>query len=87
MGRGQGHTENTVMRRIPVALGTSVIFRDQRGHKMEVRIVSPLEADLSHGLLSSDSPVARALLGHVAGESTFCSTPSGLRELAILAVR
>jgi transcription elongation factor GreA len=46
-------------------------------------IVGPTEADRAAGKLSSESPVARALLGHAAGETVEVSTPRGVRRLKI----
>ncbi len=46
-------------------------------------IVGPTEADRANGKLSSESPVARALLGRAAGETVEVSTPRGVRRLKI----
>src|ERR1700733_8115165 len=40
-------------------------------------IVAPTQADRANGKLSSESPVARALLGRVAGETVEVLTPRG----------
>ena len=46
-------------------------------------IVGPTEADRASGKLSSESPVARALLGRAAGETVEVPTPRGVRRLKI----
>jgi transcription elongation factor GreA len=47
-------------------------------------IVGPTEADRAQGKLSSESPVARALLGRPAGETVQVPTPRGVRRLTIV---
>jgi transcription elongation factor GreA len=46
-------------------------------------IVGPTEADLAQGKLSSESPVAKALVGHEPGDSVEVRTPRGTRKLRI----
>jgi transcription elongation factor GreA len=46
-------------------------------------IVGVTEADRAQGKLSAESPVARALLGHAAGETVEVPTPRGVRRLKI----
>ena len=46
-------------------------------------IVGPTEADLTQGKLSSESPVAKALVGHEPGDSVEVRTPRGARKLRI----
>ena len=46
-------------------------------------IVGPTEADLTQGKLSSESPVAKALVGHEPGDSVEVRTPRGTRKLRI----
>ena len=47
------------------------------------RIVGATEADLSQGLLSAQSPVAKALIGRAPGELVEVPTPKGARRLRI----
>jgi transcription elongation factor GreA len=51
------------------------------------RIVGEDEADIKAGLVSINSPVARALIGKVAGDSVSVQVPSGIVEYEILAVK
>ena len=69
-----------------ICVGTSVEFSDQKGKHTKVKIVQPFEANPADGRLSAESPVAKALLGHKAGDRASCRTPSGVRELDILTV-
>jgi transcription elongation factor GreA len=70
-----------------VALGSKVSFRDAASEKVtEATLVHPLEASLPDGKLSSESPVARALLGHKKGETVAVETPNGSKKLEILEV-
>lgn len=51
------------------------------------RIVGEDEADIKAGLVSINSPVARALIGKQAGDAVSIQVPSGIVEYEILAVR
>jgi transcription elongation factor GreA len=46
-------------------------------------VVGATEADRANGKLSAESPVAKALLGHSAGETVEVPTPKGVRRLKI----
>jgi transcription elongation factor GreA len=46
-------------------------------------IVRPSEADVENGKLSAESPVAKALLGRVAGETVVVQTPRGPRRYTV----
>ena len=45
-----------------------------------------LEAKPSAGLISNESPVGKALLGHKVGDVVIVSTPGGVKELTILTI-
>ena len=53
---------------------------DEEGLTHNYRIVGPDEFDLSQGLLSCDSPLGRALLGKIAGDTVYLKTPEGETE-------
>lgn len=60
--------EVTVVDRIPddrekIFFGARVTLEDDDGNTLTYRIVGPDEFDVKQGLISMDSPVARALLG------------------------
>jgi transcription elongation factor GreA len=50
------------------------------------RIVARHEADAFQRRISEDTPLARALLGHCAGERVRVDGPAGRRPVTILAV-
>jgi len=60
-----------------VQFGATVSLSAEDGHKVRYQIVGEPEADLSKGLLSVSSPVARALLGKRAGDEAIVKSPKG----------
>ncbi len=69
------------------AFGTWVTVLDGAGARQTWRIVGPDEADPRRGLVSVQSPVARALLGRAEGDVVEVDRPGGRAELTLLAVR
>jgi transcription elongation factor GreA len=57
------------------------------GDSVTYQIVGDDEADIKHGKISLNSPVARALIGKYAGDVAEVQTPGGKREYEILDVR
>ncbi len=51
------------------------------------KIVGDLEADIKQQLISISSPIARALIGKIEGDSIEIQAPGGTREYEITAVR
>ena len=47
---------------------TVVVFNEKLGREMTLRVVTTLRQNVSKGLISKESPVGKALLGHRAGE-------------------
>ena len=45
-----------------------ILFNEKLGREQEVPIVTSLRQDPLHGLVSKESPIARALMGHRAGD-------------------
>jgi transcription elongation factor GreB len=70
-----------------VAFGRWVTVEDEGGTRTTWRIVGPDEAEPRRGLISVDSPVARALLGREAGEVVSVERPGGAKELSVVDVR
>jgi transcription elongation factor GreA len=63
-----------------VAFGVPVTVTDvEAGRKQTFTIVGPTEADPAKGRISSESPVAQALLGSGPGETVEVETPGGQR--------
>ena len=71
-----------------VVFGATVELEDaDSGAAVTYQIVGDDEADLKHGKISLNSPVARALIGKYAGDVAEVHTPGGKREYEILDVR
>ena len=60
---------------------------EETDEKASYQIVGPEEAEIQNGLLSIQSPLAKAILGKEAGDSVEVTTPRGLRYFEILEVR
>ncbi|MFZ4499370.1 MAG: transcription elongation factor GreA [Burkholderiales bacterium] len=68
--------------------GATVELEDMdSGATVTYQIVGDDEADLKVGKISISSPIARALIGKVAGENAEVQAPGGVREYEILDVR
>src|SRR3954453_513371 len=65
-----------------VVFGMTVqVVDEESGREASYTIVGPTEADLGAGKLSSESPVAQALMGAAPGDVVQVSTPRGARRL------
>jgi transcription elongation factor GreA len=62
---------------------TAEVLDEESGRVHTWTIVGPTEADLAQGKLSSQSPVATALLGRRTGESVEVQTPRGGRRYSV----
>jgi len=56
------------------------------GDEVRYQIVGPEEANLDEGRISVASPLARALLGHLAGDEVKITLPAGERHYEILEI-
>ena len=71
-----------------VMFGAKVRLVDEEtDEKASYQIVGPEEAEIQNGLLSIQSPLAKAILGKEAGDSVEVTTPRGMRYFEILEVR
>jgi transcription elongation factor GreA len=71
-----------------VMFGARVRLVDEEtDEKASYQIVGPEEAEIQNGLLSIQSPLAKAILGKEAGDSVEVTTPRGMRYFEILEVR
>ena len=71
-----------------VVFGCTVDLEDiESGDAMTYQIVGDDEADTKAGMISVNSPIARALIGKEDGDEVEVQVPGGLRELEIVAVR
>lgn len=57
------------------------------GGDLSYQIVGDDEADIRRGLISINSPIARALIGKSPGDEVEVATPGGVRSFEVLAVR
>ena len=71
-----------------VVFGATVDLVDEdTGEELTYRIVGQDEADIKAGLLSINSPIARALVGKREGDVVVVEIPAGSRSLEIVKVR
>ena len=57
------------------------------GPEVRYQIVGDDEADIRQGLVSVNSPIARALIGRAPGDKVEVAAPGGARSFEVLAVR
>ncbi len=70
-----------------VLFSTTVDLVDANtGEELRYQIVGEDEADLKKGLISINSPLARALIGKEEGDIAQVQTPRGIRELEVITV-
>ena len=71
-----------------VVFGATLDLEDQdSGVSVVYQIVGEAEADISRGLISVTSPIARALVGKSEGDIVDVVAPSGTRSYEIMAVK
>ncbi len=71
-----------------VVFGATVDLADEdSGEEFTYQIVGEDEADIKQGMISVQSPIARALIGKEEGDVASVDAPGGTREYEILAVR
>jgi transcription elongation factor GreA len=74
--------------RIPkgrISFGSRVtLFDHQKEEEVIYKLVMSEEADAAKGLISTTSPIGRALLGKEEGEEVRVQTPSGLKSFEIV---
>ncbi|HSN70334.1 MAG TPA: transcription elongation factor GreA [Steroidobacteraceae bacterium] len=71
-----------------VVFGATVDLEDcDDGSQVAYQIVGDAEADISSGLISVSSPIARALVGRSAGDVVDVQAPGGTRSYEIVGVR
>lgn len=75
--------------RIPegkVGLGSTVHVRETSGETVIYRLVMPEDADPSQGLITTASPIGRALLNSEEGDDVTFQTPTGRRSLEVVKI-
>src|SRR5215218_8587679 len=63
-----------------VAFGSTVHLKDPNGNLTVYQLVMPEDADAEHGLISTASPIGRALLNKEEGDEATVSAPNGSRR-------
>ena len=70
-----------------VVFGATVVLADvDTDEERQYQIVGDLEADIKLGLIAISSPVARAMIGKLEGDSIVIDAPAGQREYEIVSV-
>ena len=65
-----------------VGFGSTVtVFDSSKNEEINYQLVTSEESDVSKGLISTTSPIGRALLGKKVGDIATVITPNGKREL------
>ena len=68
-----------------VAFGSRVrVFDNFKEEELEYKLVTSEESDVTKGLISTTSPIGKALIGKQVGDTATVVTPNGNREMEIL---
>ncbi len=68
-----------------VAFGSTIrVFDNTKEEELEYKLVTSEESDVSKGLISTTSPIGKALMGKKVGDTAVVVTPNGKREMEIL---
>ena len=73
--------------RIPhgrAGFGSTVELRTENGDLVVYQLVMPEEADAAKGMISTSSPIGRAILNKEAGDEISVTTPSGSKTFELL---
>jgi transcription elongation factor GreA len=68
--------------------GSRVWLRDvNKASEVEYKLVTSEEADAAQGLISTTSPIGRALLGRRKGDEVQVQTPAGIKEFELIRLK
>jgi transcription elongation factor GreA len=68
-----------------IAFGSTVrVFDSLKNEELEYKLVTSEESDVNKGLISTTSPIGRALMGKKVGDTATVVTPTGNRDLEVL---
>ncbi|KAA9000392.1 transcription elongation factor GreA [Paenibacillus spiritus] len=71
-----------------VSVGSTVVLNDvEFNERIEYRIVSPAEADVSNNKLSYESPLGKELMGKKAGDAIRVEAPVGVITYELLEIK
>jgi transcription elongation factor GreA len=69
------------------AFGSKVtVYDSSKDERMEYKLVTSEESDVTKGMISTSSPIGRGLMGKKVGDVAVIATPTGKRELEVLKV-
>lgn len=77
------------MDRIPhgkAGFGSTVTLREHSAGEMVFQLVMPEDADAEKGLISTSSPIGKAILNKEEGDEVKVTTPNGVRTFEIIKV-
>jgi len=67
------------------AYGSRIVVLDvAKDAEIEYKLVTVEEADAAKGLISTSSPIGRALLGKKVGDEVKVATPAGVKEYEVV---
>ncbi|MGQ0732711.1 MAG: GreA/GreB family elongation factor [Acidobacteriota bacterium] len=75
------------MERIPhgkAGFGSTVTLREVTGSELVYQLVMPEDADAEKGLVSTSSPIGKAILNKEEGDDIVVSTPTGTRRFELI---
>jgi transcription elongation factor GreA len=67
-----------------VGFGSTVHLKDPKAQTLVYQLVMPEDADVEQGLISTASPIGRALLNKEEGDEVTVSTPNGSKRFEIV---
>ena len=67
-----------------VGFGSTVHLKAGNGDTVVYQLVMPEDADVEHGLISTASPIGRALLNKEEGDEVTVSAPNGSRKFELV---
>src|SRR5215467_10543030 len=68
-----------------IAFGSKVrVFDNTKSEEIVYTLVTSEESDVSKGLISTTSPIGKALMGKKVGDTAVVVTPNGKREMEVL---
>ena len=75
------------MEKIPhgkAGFGSTVTLRESTGQEIVYQLVMPEDADGEKGMISTSSPIGRAILNREEGDEIAVTTPAGARKFEIM---
>jgi transcription elongation factor GreA len=75
------------MEKIPhgkAGFGSTITLRESTGQELVYQLVMPEDADGDKGLISTSSPIGKAMLNKEEGDEVVVTTPAGSRKFEIL---